>query len=78
MATTVRTGMTKMAPIIFRQCTLKNNYFKALFIVFLEKIGLFFRLIRASFKAKIYCLVSGDYEQSSCLSNYPKTAYLQD
>jgi hypothetical protein len=33
MATTVRTGMTKMAPIICRQCTLKNNYFKALFIL---------------------------------------------
>jgi len=29
--------MSKIAPIIWRQCTLKNDYFKALFLLFLQE-----------------------------------------
>tara|TARA_B110000971_G_C19885800_1_gene442916 strand:+ start:481 stop:591 length:111 start_codon:yes stop_codon:yes gene_type:complete len=31
--------MLKMAPLIWRQCTLNNGYFKALFLLLLEKKG---------------------------------------
>jgi hypothetical protein len=71
MATTVRTGMAKMAPLNWRQCTLKNDYFKALFILILKKIELLLRLILASFKSKPFSFCIQSFLVPDLANRYP-------